>query len=127
MTKTALDFTAEDMALYRATTQRLKQQEAQEIRLRLERARAVAEQAARLLREQFGAERVVLFGSVARGFIFHARSDIDLGVEGLSDQNFWRAWAALDSLGSEFEIDLADLETASSALLDQIKQEGLEL
>lgn len=127
MTKTALDITAEDMALYRATAQRLKQQEAQEIRLRLERARAVAEQAATLLREQFGAERVVLFGSVARGFIFHARSDLDLGVEGLSAQNFWRAWAALDSLGSEFEIDLVDLETASSALLDQIKQEGLEL
>lgn len=39
---------------------------------------------ATMLREQFGASRVVLFGSVAREEGLGAYSDVDLAVQGLS-------------------------------------------
>lgn len=127
MTKTASQVTAADMARYRATAQERAAQEQQAQLRRADQARGLAGEAAKLLREKFGAGRVILFGSLARGDRFHQRSDLDLAVEGIRPQDFWRAWAALDRLGHEFELDLVDVETASPALRQQIEQEGIEL
>ena len=127
MAKTAIQVTAEDMALYRATARRQAEQEQQTQYQRAERARNVTYQAARLLKEEFGATRVILFGSLARNDHFHLRSDIDLAVEGVTPQDFWRAWAALDTIGDEFELDLVDIETALPALRQQVEREGIEL
>lgn len=127
MAKTAIQVTAEDMALYRATARRQAKQERQAQLQRAERARGAAYESARLLKEKFGARRVILFGSLARSDYFHLRSDIDLAVEGVSPQNFWRAWAALDTVAPEFEFDLIDIETAPAALRQQIEQEGVEI
>ncbi len=115
------------MALYRATARRQAKQERQAQLQRAERARGAAYESARLLKEKFGARRVILFGSLARSDYFHLRSDIDLAVEGVSPQNFWRAWAALDTVAPEFEFDLIDIETAPAALRQQIEQEGVEI
>jgi len=52
---------------------------------------------------------------------------VDLVVEGIASQDFWRAWSALDTLGSEIEINLVDLEDASPALRLEIEREGVEL
>lgn len=127
MAKTAIQLTAEDMARYRAAAQRRAEQERQMYLRRAEQAREVARAAAKLLKEKFGARRVILFGSLARGDHFHRRSDIDLAVGGIKPQEFWRAWSALDSLGLKFEIDMIDIETAPAALCRQIKQEGVEI
>jgi predicted nucleotidyltransferase len=126
-TKTASQITAADMARYRATARKRAAQEQQAQLQRADQARAVAREAATLLKEKFGAGRVILFGSLARGDRFHRRSDIDLAVEGVRPQNFWRAWAALDTLGHRFEVDLVDVESASPALRQQIEREGIEL
>ena len=115
------------MPLYRATARRRAEQERQAQLQRAERAQGAAYEAARLLKEKFGARRVILFGSLARSDYFHLRSDIDLAVEGVSPQNFWRAWAALDTVDPEFEFDLIDIETAPAALRQQIEQEGVEI
>ena len=127
MAKTAIQVTAEDMVRYRAAARRRAEQERQMHLRRAEQARGVARDAARLLKEKFGARRVILFGSLARDDHFHRRSDIDLAVAGVSPQDFWRAWSALDSLGPEFEIDLIDIETTPAALCRQIEQEGVEI
>ena len=127
MTKTASHITKEAMAVYRATARRQAQQEEEALSQRLELARETAQKAADLLREQFSAKNVTLFGSVARGQGFHQRSDIDLAVDGIAHQDFWRAWSALDRIGTDFEFDLVDVETASMDLIDQIRQEGIEL
>ncbi len=127
MAKTALDLTQEEIADYRAADRRRKIRSKQVQQQRLERARAVAHQAAELLKTQFGASRVVLFGSVARGYFFHQRSDIDLAVEGLENRDFWRAWSALDEVAEGFEIDVVGLETAADKLREQIAKEGIIL
>ena len=87
----------------------------------------IAHAAARILKQEFGASRVVAFGSLAHGARFHPRSDIDLAVEGIAPAAFWRAWCALDPLTSEFEIDLVPTETTSDRLREEIARTGVEL
>ncbi len=75
-----------------------------------------------MLKERFGARRVVVFGSLAHGAWFHARSDIDLAVEGIPPEDFFRAWAALDHIESPFEIDLIACEHAPERMRQAIEQ-----
>ncbi len=67
------------------------------LRRQTERAWRVAREAASLLKADFGAERVCLFGSLARG-TFRSKSDIDLAVEGLPEREFFRAAGRLQAL-----------------------------
>jgi len=127
MAKTALQVTDEEMAVYRATARRREEREHRDRARRAQHAQALARQAAALLRDQFGAERAILFGSLARRDSFHRRSDIDLAVEGISSRDFWRAWSALEALGNEIEINLVDVKDASPALRLEIEREGVEL
>jgi predicted nucleotidyltransferase len=126
MVKTAVQVTGEDMVVYRATARRREEQEHQELERRTQSAWMLAQRAAALLKGRFGAKRVILFGSLARSDFFHRRSDVDLAVEGIKSQDFWRAWSALDALGCEFDIDLVDIGGASPLLRGQI-EEGIEL
>ncbi len=94
---------------------------------RLQRAQEVAVTAAHLLQEQYGATKVVLYGSVAHGYGFHAESDIDLAVEGIVPAQFWRVWASLDPIDPSFEINLVAVEEATPRLLKVLKTEGVPL
>jgi len=87
----------------------------------------IARAAADLLKRQFGARRVILYGSVAHGHWFGPRSDIDLAEDGISPADFWRAWSALDSIAQGFEINLIALESATESLRRVIAQEGVDL
>lgn len=53
----------EKMAVYRATAQRREQERRALVEARRERALALAQTASQLLKQEFGAARVVLFGS----------------------------------------------------------------
>jgi len=80
---------------------------------RREQALKVAEACARLLKERFGARRVILFGSLAGQTAWHDQSDIDLAVEGLADEDFFPAYSACrDLLPRGMELDLVPLEDA---------------
>lgn len=81
-----------------------------------------AREAARVLREEFGATRVIAFGSLAHGAWFGPRSDVDLGVEGVPPDDFWRAWCTLDRLGTGVAIDLIAIEAATAQLRAEIEQ-----
>ena len=93
--------------------------------LELDRRRALAERAASLLHAH-GASRVWLFGSLARGREPDFRSDIDLAVEGLPGDQYFRLVSELHSLLG-LPVDLVELERAPAALRDRILQEGVEL
>lgn len=116
MVKTAAQVTDKEMAVYRATARQREEQERQVQAQRVQRSWALAQRAAALLKDQFNARRVILFGSLARHDFFHRRSDVDLAVEGIKSQDFWQAWSALDTLGCDFEINLVDVETALPSL-----------
>ena len=115
------------MEAYRRTARKREEEQRQAMLQRREAAWAVARQAAKLLKEQFGATRVVAFGSLAHGAWFNARSDIDLMAEGIPPEKFWRAWAALDHISGGFEIDLVAGEEVMRRWREVIERESVEL
>jgi predicted nucleotidyltransferase len=117
----------EAMARYRRTALAREGAHLQETEVRRQVAWTVALRAARLLRQDFGATRVVAFGSLAHGAWFRLHSDIDLAVEGIPPQIFWRAWGALDRLDPAVDIDLIAIESAPERLRDEIVQQGVSL
>lgn len=87
--------------------------ESEPIEKRKKHALATAKTCAQLLRERFGARRVILFGSLAGQGTWHGQSDIDLAVEGLVPGEFFRAYSACrDLLPRDLELDLVPLEKA---------------
>lgn len=127
MARTAAQVTEIEMAAYRAAARQRQMQEEQEIACRRERAWALARQAATLLREQFGATRVVLFGSLVHQAAFTPWSDVDIAAWGIRPDDTLRALGAVLDLDAEIEVNLVDVSTAHSSLLDLIEQEGIEL
>jgi len=115
------------MEVYKRSARIREDEQKQALLQRRESAWKVARQAASVLKEQFGATRVVVFGSLAHGAWFNVRSDIDLMVEDLPSDKFWRAWAALDPISNGFEIDLVANDEMTERLREVIEQEGMEL
>jgi predicted nucleotidyltransferase len=87
----------------------------------------IAHAAALRLKSDFGAKRVVVFGSLAHAAWFNSRSDIDLAVEGIAPEAFWRAWCALDDLAAGLEIDLLPWESLPPRLKETITTDGVEV
>ena len=86
----------------------------------------MAESIARELVKRFGARRVVLFGSVARGDI-HKRSDIDLAVWGIPPKDFYRAVAFASGHSRKWKVDVVDAEDCREFVRRSILEEGVEL
>lgn len=94
---------------------------------RRRRAWQAARQAAQVLREQFGVDRVRVFGSLLDEARFDRFSDIDLAVWGLSGKRYFAAVGRLQGLSAEFSMDLAAFEQAAPSLQAAILQEGQDL
>lgn len=75
---------------------------------RWQRGWQVAYFLAHLLREQFGATRVAVFGSLSNRDEFDQKSDLDLAVWGIHPTRFYQAVAAVTAISNEFEVDLID-------------------
>ena len=85
---------------------------------RRSRAMQVARIAAGILRSEFFADRVVLFGSVLgdeSDRCFHGGSDVDLAVWGVDGRSFFKAVGMLQGV-SEFAIDLVMVDDRLSIL-----------
>lgn len=119
--------TPEKLATYRATAQRRREQERPELVRRQEQAWSAARQAARLLREQFKATRVVVFGSLARKSGFTRWSDVDIAAWGIAPEDTFRAIGAVVDLDTEVVVNLVDVNTCRPPLLSAIEQEGIDL
>lgn len=78
-----------------------------------------------LLRREFGVERVVVFGSLARGR-FHAGSDVDLAVEGLAKEAYFPALAQISQM-SQFRVDLKPLEDLDEHFKRRVLATGQEI
>jgi predicted nucleotidyltransferase len=89
----------------------------------LDRVRQVAAQ----LKICFGAQRVMLFGSLADPSWFSVDSDVDLAVGGLAPESYWQAWGLAEEILADRLVDLIEIETASPSLLQAIQQYGIEL
>ncbi len=91
------------------------------------RAMALAQCGAARLKDEFGAGRVVVFGSALKPRLFHERSDVDLAAWGLDERVYLRALAALLDLEPDIEVDLIEAEHARPELLRAIEKNGMEL
>ncbi|MFN0145713.1 MAG: nucleotidyltransferase family protein [Dehalococcoidia bacterium] len=126
MATSALDVTPEEMAEYRAAYRR-RLAEAEERRARLElRARALASEAAGVLRERFGATRVLLYGSLARGQ-FLVGSDIDLVAWGIDSDRWLDVVGVGMELGREVEMSVALAQMMRPGVLTEALQDGVDL
>jgi len=123
MGKTALDLTREEWRAYRPDS-RAGQARSQE---RWTRAWSVAQAAAEVLRQQFGATRVVAFGSLAHRDGFTSWSDIDLAAWGIPAEAFYRAVAVVTGISPEFKLDLVAPEDCKPCLQQAIEREGIAL
>jgi predicted nucleotidyltransferase len=123
MGKTALELTREEWQAYRPGDGPGETQVGE----RWERAWRVARAAAKVLREQFGATRVVAFGSLAHRDAFTLWSDIDLAAWGISPGTFYRAVAVVTGISSEFQVDLVAPEDCQSTVRHAIEREGVAL
>jgi predicted nucleotidyltransferase len=80
-----------------------------------------------MLREQYGARKVVIFGSLATRQWFTPWSDIDLAAWSIPADRFYSAVAAVISLSPAFKVDLVDPAECLPHLRQAIDREGVEL
>jgi predicted nucleotidyltransferase len=117
----------QEMAQYKRTARARWQAELQRQEVRREHAWQLARQAAALLKEVYGVQRVVAFGSLVHSGRFSRWSDVDLAAWGLTAANWLRAIAAVHDLSGEVELNLVDVTCCSPELLAAIEQEGVSL
>jgi predicted nucleotidyltransferase len=115
------------MASYRIGWHRRQDDERQTLVERYTRAIPAARTAARILREQFVASRVRLFGSLLHPESFRKHSDIDLAVEGIDESLVLKAWCAISSVAPEFEFDLVTPDECRAEIWASIESEGIEI
>jgi predicted nucleotidyltransferase len=124
---TTLKLTPEQIAHYREHAQQRRQREQPMIERRRQQAWQAAREAARLLKQEFHATRVVLFGSLARDTGFSLWSDVDIAAWGLAPDDTFRAIGAVMDLETEVPVNLVDVNTVQLSLLESIEHEGIEL
>jgi predicted nucleotidyltransferase len=115
------------MALYKATANRRWKREQQQLSLSYSPKWALARKVAELLKEQFGAQRVVAFGSIIQKDLYHLNSDLDIAVWGIEEKKYFRAVAKLLELDPSQRVDLVRIEDARGSLGSVIEQEGVLL
>lgn len=107
-----LDISSEPMEKFRETARRRMRAERRERERRRNRAMDPARRAARLPKEDFGAESMPLFDSPARGNRFDDRSDADRAVIGLDEGLYLRTLSRLPDLDPSIDVDPVELEGA---------------
>ena len=75
-----------------------------------------------------GVERVILFGSRARGD-HRERSDVDLAVDapGVSRADWVRLWADAEEAETLYSVDLLRLDEVPDRLRQRIEDEGVDV
>jgi predicted nucleotidyltransferase len=112
---------------YRKTAIRRQKARVSKVKTRREKAWKLARKAAKLLRKQFQAKRVAVFGSLLYETRFTRWSDVDIAAWGIPADQTFRAIGAVMDLDPSFEINLVDVNTCSPALLRAIEQEAVDV
>ena len=79
------------------------------------------------LGKKYKAQKIVLFGSRARGDN-HSRSDIDLAIYGMQDSNQSLFWSDVDDLPTLLKFDLVFIsDNTEHELIKNIEKDGVLL
>jgi uncharacterized protein len=122
-----LDSAALDV--YRATRRQRDADEAAEMAALCTRAWAAARRVADVLRTDFGANHVLVFGSLveAAGAWFDRRSDLDLAAWGIPDERYFEAVARVQDASRDFAVDVIAMERCPDHLRHVIESTGVRL
>ncbi len=112
---------------YRQTALKKSVAEREQSADRREKGWLLAREAARLLKEQFSASRVVVFGSLVHEESFNRWSDVDIAAWGLRPEDTFKAIGAVQALAQDIELNLVDVQTGRAELIKAIEVEGVEL
>jgi len=83
--------------------------------------------AAAQLKHEFQELKIVLFGSLAHKAWYSQDSDIDLAVDGLPSDQYFKAWRKLETMISNRKIDFVDMSELAEPVKQMILSEGIEL
>lgn len=90
---------------------------------RRQAALAIAQQCSHLLKQDFGATEVIVFGSLRGDTPWHDGSDLDLAVQGISQRALFEAYRQLEAIVPDWlPFDLVAVEQANERLRDHILQ-----
>jgi predicted nucleotidyltransferase len=121
------DLAPEKLEQYRLTAMRRQEERVSKFKSRREKGWKLAGKAAQMLREQFHAKRVAVFGSLLHEAHFTQWSDVDIAAWGIPPEQTFRAIGAVMDLDPIFEINLVDVNTCTPSLLIAIEQEAVDL
>ncbi len=117
----------QDMVRYRITARQRDAKRRQRMEARRRVAWEIAQRAAALLKADYGASRVVLFGSLSRDEPFSPHSDIDLAIWGVDERLYYQVVARLLDLDPSISIDLLRVESLNDDLIHAIETTGIPL
>ena len=129
MGKTASELSKEELRAYRPSLSMEPHLKDPEVSRRWDDAWKVARVAAEILKERFGATRVVVFGSLTRKISFTPWSDVDLAVRGIAPEKYYNAAGSAMDIGLEkgIRVDVVDPGDCGPQFLLDIEQEGIDL
>jgi predicted nucleotidyltransferase len=118
----------EDIEKYLPTWRKRLEEEAAALGRRRRAAEEVADRMARILGDEFEAERVYLVGSLLKPEDFGTHSDIDLLVVGLEPARYFKALSRIwKELPKGMEVDLVPFEDADEYLRNLAQTKGVLL
>lgn len=93
------------------------------LKQRKQQALQIAEQCTQILKQEYNAEEVILFGSLRGDSPWHWDSDLDLAVKGISDDVFWNARSKIEKIMPDWlKFDLVTLEQVPLQVRNRILQ-----
>lgn len=122
-----LKLSPEKMAIYRTTAKRRWEETRQQRIQRKIKAWELARVAANLLKEQFSATKVMVFGSLVRDDCFTLWSDVDIAAWGISPRDTFLAMDMVRNCDRDIELNLVDVGACKPELLASIEKEGILL
>jgi predicted nucleotidyltransferase len=84
-------------------------------------------QAAKLLKKDFGATRVFVFGSLLDQTRYTKDSDIDIAVEGIAHEDYWKAWRIVDNFLADQCVDFIDINDLDDIFRNNIIHQGVSV
>jgi uncharacterized protein len=121
----AMQISEEELKQYQRAAYARWQAERREQEARRVRAWSLVHEAARLLKQEYAATQVAVFGSLTHPDRFTARSDVDLAVWGLTSANWLRAIGAVRELSREIDLNVVDVACCTPALMHAIERDGV--
>ncbi len=122
-----LDVSPEKLAQYRRTALHRQKARASKMKSRMDKGWKLARKAAKILREQYHAKRVAVFGSLLYETRFTPWSDVDIAAWGIPPEQTFRAIGAVMDLDPSLEINLVDVNTCTPSLLKAIEKEAVDV